>query len=249
MNGPPLDPPDPPMTDPVWEVPPEVIPNLDELVVEDGRPVESIFAERQQRLLTSPLNTTWAGPGEGRSFVALAHVGVFFQAKEPPLVPDVLLSLDVALGANVFEKENRSYFLWELGKPPDVVVEIVSDRRGGESGLKQRQYARIGVPYYVLFDPQELLKGGVLRTFRLSGGSYEPLARHFFPNVGLGMTLWQGTFERVTACWLRWCDEQGTLIPSAEEAATAAEQRALSAEERADRLAARLRELGVDPEA
>jgi hypothetical protein len=228
--------------DPLWEVPPEVIPNLDELVVEDGRPVESIFAERQQRLLTSPLNTTWAGPGEGRNFVALANVGVFFQAKEPPLVPDVLLSLDVALGANVFEKENRSYFLWELGKAPDVVVEIVSDRRGGESGLKQCQHAQIGVPYYVLFDPVDLLKGGVLRTFGLHEKRHEPLPRHYFTNAGLGMTLWQGTFEHVTACWLRWCDEQERLIPTAEE-------RAHSAEERAERLAARLRELGLNPEA
>jgi hypothetical protein len=40
--------------------------------------------------------------------------------------------------------------------------------------------------------------------------------------------------------WLRWFDAEGLLILSAEE-------RAEQAEERADRLAARLRELGIDP--
>ncbi|MCB1764855.1 MAG: hypothetical protein KDJ22_02160 [Candidatus Competibacteraceae bacterium] len=40
--------------------------------------------------------------------------------------------------------------------------------------------------------------------------------------------------------WLRWVDQTGQLIPTSAE-------RAGSAEQRAERLAAQLRKLGIDP--
>jgi Putative restriction endonuclease len=126
--------------------PPEVIPNLDDLVIEDGKPLDSIFTEKQQHLLTEPLYSSWAGPGEGQTFLALANVGLFHTSGEPPLVPDAMLAVDVRIGQDLSVRENRSYFVWLRGKVPDVVIEIVSDRRGGEATHKMRTYARIGVP-------------------------------------------------------------------------------------------------------
>jgi hypothetical protein len=114
------------------DLPPELIPNLDELVLEDDTPLDNIFTARQERLLTEPLDVSWAGPGEGRPFLALANVGLFYMLHEPPLVPDAMLAVDVRVGDDLSRRENRSYFTWQLGKSPDVVVEIVSDRRGGE---------------------------------------------------------------------------------------------------------------------
>src|SRR5438270_12125571 len=79
-----------------WEPYPELIPNLDELVTEDGKAVDNIYVERLYKLLTEPLNASWRPPGDpGRPFLALANVGWFHTAGEPPVVPDVLLSLDV----------------------------------------------------------------------------------------------------------------------------------------------------------
>src|SRR5713101_1725541 len=52
---------------------PDLVPNLDELITEDDVPVDSIFAEKQQRLLTEPLYSSWPGPGVGRCFLALAN--------------------------------------------------------------------------------------------------------------------------------------------------------------------------------
>jgi Uma2 family endonuclease len=217
----------------------ELRPNVDDLIIEDGEPVESIFAEKQLRLLTEPLYSSWSGPGEGRSFVALADVGLFFAVKQPPLAPDVMLSLDVQVG-DLSQRENRSYFVWEFGKPPDVVVEFVSDRRGGEAGHKFRQYARVGVTYYVIFDPEDRLGGGELRSFVLNGGEYQPLAEQRFPRVGLGLTLWEGAYEGSQGHWLRWCDLQGKLIPTARE-------RIDEERRRREHLEARLRELGLEP--
>jgi hypothetical protein len=129
--------------------------------------------------------------------------------------------------------------VWEFGKSPDVVVEIVSNREGNELGSKLADYARLGVAYYVVFDPLQQLGDELLRVFGLREGQYVPLAEPWLEQVGLGLTLWDGEFEGVRATWLRWCDREGNLLPTGAE-------RAAQAEAKAARLAARLRELGVD---
>src|SRR5262249_8478691 len=129
--------PEPPLTqgawDPAWDNDPAIMPDYDSLVVEDGKPVDNILVERQYKLLTEPPHAPWAGPGEGRPFLALANVGWFYTPREAPLVPDVMLVLD-ATARPPREKEGRSYFQWVHGKGPDVVIEIVSDTRGDEDG-------------------------------------------------------------------------------------------------------------------
>ena len=72
-------------------IPAELRPVVDHLVTEDDTPVDSVFSEKQQRLLTEPLYSSWAGPGQQRSFVAMSNVGLFFAVRHPPLVPDVLV--------------------------------------------------------------------------------------------------------------------------------------------------------------
>ena len=186
-----------------------------------------------------------------------------------------MLSLDVRLGTDLSRRENRSYYVWELGKPPDVVFEFVSDRRGDEASLKKTQYARIRVAHYVIFDPQNRLREGVLRSFELINGAYEPMKAHYFPLVGLGVTLWEGSYEDQPYQWLRWCDAQGQLVPTGAERAEQERQRAEQERQRADKaekraeaeadradkadqraehererrekLEARLRELGLEP--
>lgn len=228
-----------------WDLPPEVIPNIDDLITDDGAPVDSIFVEMQQRLLTEALYSSWAGPGGGRPFLALANVGLFSLMKQPPLVPDVMLSLDVRV-EDPLVKENRSYFLWIIGKAPEVVIEIVSDRRGGEDSYKMREYARIGVLYYVIFDPEEHLGHGVLRAFQLQVGSYEPMRPAWLPVVGLGLTMWEGKYANTPANWLRWCDQQGRVIPTGAERAEEATRQAERERQRLERLLAQLRAQGVE---
>lgn len=230
-----------------YPIPPETIPNIDDLVIEDNEPVESFFVEKQYRLLTDPLHASWKP--EGRTFLAVSNVGLFYADRVPPLVPDVMLSLDVPVGRSLKKKENNSYFTWIIGKPPDVVIEIVSDRSGGEEDFKLQEYAKIGVRYYVIFDPDDLLRGGVLRTFDLVRGVYRPRKTSWLPRVGLGLKIWQGEFQGMARSWSRWCDREGIVIPTGEERAEQERQRAEQAHERAERLAAQLRALGVDPEA
>ena len=96
----------------------DTMPDIQDLVTEDDTPVDNLPSEKQQRLLTEPLYSAWAGPGEGRTFLAAANVGIFYQARHPAIVPDMFLSLDVQVTADWWQREHRSYFLWEFGKPP-----------------------------------------------------------------------------------------------------------------------------------
>ena len=47
------------------ELDPEVIPNLDNLVTEDGTAVDNIYTEKQYRLLTEPLYSPGPAPAKG----------------------------------------------------------------------------------------------------------------------------------------------------------------------------------------
>ena len=218
--------------------------DIETLVTEDDTPVDNMPSEKQQRLLTEPLYSSWSGPGAGRSFLAAANVGVFPEARNPAIVPDMFLSLDVRPHRDWWDKGHWSYFVWEFGKPPDLVVEIVSNQKGNEVGRKRQRYAEMGVGYYVIHDPLHQVMDDELRVYRLSGGSYERRESHWFPELRLGLTLWDGVFEAVRSRWLRWVDEHGVLIP------TGREQRLRADEEhrRAERLAALLRRSGIDPE-
>ena len=93
----------------------DVAPDIACLITEDDTPVDNLLSEKQQRLLTEPLYSAWAGPGAGRLFLAAANVGVFAQARNPAIVPDMFLSLDVQVADNWWEKGHRSYFVWEFG--------------------------------------------------------------------------------------------------------------------------------------
>src|SRR5262245_42400313 len=114
--------------EPVTILDPSDYPSVDHLVTEDDTPVDNVFAAKQQRLLVEPLYASQALAG--RTFIADANVGVFASIYRSAIVPDAFLSLDVQLPPNFREKRYRSYFLWEYGKPPDAVIELISDLRG-----------------------------------------------------------------------------------------------------------------------
>jgi hypothetical protein len=81
----------------------------------------------------------------------------------------------------------------------------------------------------------------VLEVYELWAREYVRRPDAWFPNIGLGVTLWQGAFEGLHGTWLRWYDQGGEVIPTGAERAELERQRAA-------RLAEKLRELGVDPD-
>ncbi len=229
--------------------------DIEHLITEDDEPVDNILTEKQERLLTEPLYSCWKLPND-RPFVVTANVGLFNSINLPAIVPDVLLSLDVQIHPEWHKKQHRSYFVWEFGKVPDVVIEIVSNKVGEENTRKMTRYAHMSIPYYVIFDPYKQLSEELLIIYTLQFRSYVRLNQTQLPHIGLGLTLWQGEFEHSHyEYWLRWTDEKGQIIPTGIELAETEKQRAETEKQRAEterqrneRLAAKLRELGLDPD-
>jgi Uma2 family endonuclease len=226
-------------------------PDVSNLVTENDTPVDNLFSEKEQRLLTSSLYSSW----QGRTFLSSSNVGIFHSTEAPPIVPDVFVSLNVQPPENWWEKRNRSYFVWKFGKPPELVVEIVSNREGEELGDKLNIYAQIRVIFYIVHDQIRQLSDSPLRVFELRGMRYFEISENWLEQVDLGVTLWEGEFEGRQDTWLRWCDRQGNILPTgdernwqAEQRATEAEHRASEAERRAQLLAEQLRNLGINPD-
>jgi Uma2 family endonuclease len=238
--------------------PVSIRPNIDHLITEDDEPVDNIFSAKQQRLLVEPLYSAWQ---DHPPFLADANVGLFYGVHQNPLVPDAFLSLGVHPPSDWWAKHGRSYFLWEFGKPPEVVVEIVSNNKGGEAVTKLKLYAQIGVPYYAIFDPQQQIQPDLLRLYQLNGGRYRRMSKNWLSAVGLGLILWSGVYEDGQAVWLRWCDAAGKPIPTGAELvlhttqlldeerqrAEQERQRADQAEQQLAQLMKQLQAMGVDP--
>jgi hypothetical protein len=241
---------------------PADVPNPEDYVTEDGKPVDHLYVEKLYKLLIDPLYLSYRPPGPpGRPFLATSNVGWFYARKTPPTAPDIMLSLEIT-PLDPDTPAGRSYFQWEYVKPPDLVIEIISDKRADEDGEKLRLYERQRLTYYVIHDPFDVLGRGVLRAFGLTMGAYVPIDPRWIPTLGLGLVMWDGTYQGMTRGWLRWCDEGGNVLPTGEEMTgqlrqsieqieervETVETRAETAEERVQRLLAQLRAAGIEPQ-
>jgi hypothetical protein len=165
-------------------------------------------------------------------------VGLFHTANQPAVVPDVMLALDVEFGRDQSLPQNRSYFLWIVGKPPDVAIEVISPTPGGELTDKMQLYARIGVPYYGIFDPDHHQIPEDFRLYAREGRRYRLAASamsDMTAEVGLGLTVWQGAYAgEERGPWLRWTDANGVLVPTGQERGDGEAERAEAEARRAD---------------
>ena len=138
---------------------------------------------------------------------------------------------------------NNTYLLWEVGKPPDFVLEIASPSTGRvDTGRKRDLYAELGVVEYWRYDGTGGdFYGEALVGERLVDGKYARFELRYEENGSvwshsevLNLDLWWVEGE------LRFWDPVGErwLLSHEEEKA-----RADSAEERAARLEAELRRL------
>ncbi len=159
-----------------------------------------------------------------------------------------------------------SYVMWQEQVSPIVVVELLSPStekedlgqtvsQPGSPPTKWEVYEQIlQVPYYVTFSRYTNL----MQAFQLIDGKYQPAnltdGRLVIPQIGLSLGLWYGSYKNKSRLWLRWFTAQGNLILTPEEKLVEAQQETIAAklqadqaQQEAERLAAKLRELGVDP--
>lgn len=219
-----------------WEPP---MPPTD-LIFDDGEPLESNRHRIAMNVLIRSMLVAFADRDD---YFAGGNMFIYFssaQARNRDFRgPDFFLVLNVD-----GNKERQGWVVWEEnGRYPDVIVELMSPSTATtDVGEKKEIYERtFRTPDYYVYDPfnPESLQGWHLDTHQ----QYQPLVPNeqgwlWCQRLGLWLGTWQGTLERETAVWLRFYDSQGNLVLLPEEAER----------QRAERLAARLRELGEDPE-
>jgi Uma2 family endonuclease len=216
---------------------PRYYPTADELPCSDDTPVDNELQEIIPSLLKSILRMLWATRMDWFFGIDMA---IYTDPDRPPIVPDGFLSLNVE---RVYDEELRpSYTLWEEEVPPIFVLEVVSTTPGGEYTSKLQEYASMGVLYYVIYNPKRRRKAR-LEIHKLVNGEYElqdnnPL---WMPELGLGIGSERANYDGVMREWLYWYNEQNRRYPTPYEQID-------RERERADRLAAKLRELGIDPD-
>mgnify|MGYP005851180723 CR=1 FL=1 len=143
-----------------------------------------------------------------------------------------------------------SYRQWEEGGvAPQVVFEILSPGNTvAEMGRKRRFYDRYGVEEYYVYDPDNpwlegwRREGTRLVTIPEMHGWTSPRLGVRFELPDDGLRLYRPDGKR----FLTYLELEREAR-QAEKRADTAERRADTAERRADALAARLRELGIDP--
>lgn len=151
----------------------------------------------------------------------------------------------------------RSYTPNLEGASVAVVMEFLSEEEWGELSVRSTPpYGKLyfyehilQVPTYVTYDPYELK----LEVRHLQDGRYlvqNPNAegRVQIPELDLWLGVWFGERLGQTMNWLRWWDASGKMLLWSAEQAEQERQRAEQERQRAEALAAKLRELGIDPD-
>jgi Uma2 family endonuclease len=242
-----------------WE-PPE--PPTD-LIFDDGEPLES----NRHRIAMNVLIDSVLVAFKGRTnYFVGGNMFVYYSRQQAMnrdfRGPDFFAVLDV----EDTERDRQGWVVWEEdGRYPNVIVELMSPSTAKtDKTVKKDLYERtFRTQSYYIYDPFD--------PDSLQGWSFDD-SQHYQPIVpneqgwlwceplGLWLGNWEGCIRREpsngTCQWLRFYNEAGQLILLQDEIAQAAlqetqaaQQEAQAARDKADRLAARLRALGEDPDA
>jgi len=201
--------------------------DYDSLITEDDTPVDNFYCEKQLRLLPGSLQHSW---DRKQPYIVAADVGIYDFNSVTPIVPDVFLSLDVQYASDIWLKKNRCYMMNIFKKPPELIIEVVSNKIGGELTKKVDKYENLGVNYYVIFDPCAHILESTFCVYQLVNGEFIDITPEnkeiWFEHINVGLKVHHGEFENMTAEWLRWCDAQGNILRTGDESAAFEKARA-----------------------
>ncbi|MCM0592141.1 MAG: Uma2 family endonuclease [Gloeotrichia echinulata IR180] len=219
----------------------------------DEPPLESDLHRLQMTLLIQCFEWLWRNRND---FYASGNITIYYSPRQRKSEDFRGPDFFVVLGTQ--RQPRKSWVVWqEDGNYPNVIVELLSNSTAAtDKGLKKQIYQdTFRTPEYFWFDPNNLEFAG----FVLVAGKYQPLT----PNIqgwlwSQQLELYLGVYQQK----LRFFTPQGELVPTPEEVAEQEKQRAEQEKQRAeqekeraehqkqrsDRLAAKLQELGIDPD-
>ncbi|MBD2502055.1 Uma2 family endonuclease [Anabaena azotica] len=205
----------------------------------DEPPLETELHLRQIILLLTCLEWLWR---DRNDFYAAGNLTIYYSPRQ--LKSEYFRGPDFFVVLGCERKTRKSWVVWEEdGKYPNFILEILSDSTAKtDRNLKKEIYQNTFRTFdYLWFDPYTLEFAG----FHLVDGEYQPLQPDeqgylWSQQLGLYLGVHQGLLRFFTA------DRQ--LVPTPEETADQRQQRIEQVEQKAERLAAKLRELNIDPD-
>jgi Uma2 family endonuclease len=220
------------------------LPDHTQLPESDGTFVKNWQEHPQSILLTDSIQPVLQKLYPDSQYFIGQDLGIYWRITEPPEkgaeAPDWFYVPNVPPSLN--GKTRRSYVLWQEYISPLIVLEFVSGN-GSEERDKTPWKGKFWIYEQVIkpafYGIYEVNKASI-EVYELIGGKYQLLAanergHYLIKPMGIELGLWQGEYQNMELPWLRWWDLQGNLL--------------LIGEERANRLTAQLRALGVEPEA
>lgn len=211
----------------------------DATLLESNEPeMESSEHYAQLALLVSCLEWLWREgvPSVRNDFFIGANLTIYFSRQQ--LKNRDFRGPDFFLVKQTTRQPRRSWVVWEEdGRYPDLVIELLSDSTADvDRNFKKLLYQdRFRTHEYFWFSPDTLEFAG----FRLISQKYEPIA----PNEA--GHLWSESLE----LYLGIHNAQLRYFTLEDQLALTSEEDALRAQQRAERLAAQLRSIGIEPEA
>lgn len=219
----------------------------------DEPPPESDLHRQQMQLLIDSIEYWWR---DRNDFYASGNLTIYYNQEH--LKSRDFRGPDFFVVLGVERKPRKSWVVWgEGGKYPNLIIEILSNATANiDRGIKKQIYQDIlRTPDYFWFDPESLEFAG----FHLIDGYYQQLESNDRGWLwSQQLRLYLGVKQKT----LRFFAESGQLLPTPLEVATderqqkelaqstANEERQQKelAQARAEALAAKLRELGIEPE-
>ncbi|MEB3883166.1 Uma2 family endonuclease [Lyngbya sp. CCY1209] len=228
------------------------LPTSDELPCSDDTPVDNEDQNFIPNYLFFLLEFIWK---ERNDWYFAVDMGVYHTtgvSPKVPVVPDGFLSLGIPR-RQPGNKSRKSYVVWEEGGiVPTLVLEVVSGTPGGEYDEKLAIYEKLGVLYYIIYNPEywQRDRREPFEVYKLIDGAYrqqigEP---YWMPEIGLAIGRSRGIVGGIDREILSWFDPNRDRYLSAEEQARQAQAEAR--QERQARLAAvpRLYHMGLTAE-
>jgi Uma2 family endonuclease len=197
----------------------------------DEPPLESSLHLQQILLLLKCLDWLWQ---DRNDYFAAGNLTVYYsphqRKSEDFRGPDFFVALDTE------KRPRKSWVVWEEGgKYPHVIIELLSDSTAKtDRGLKKQIYQdTFRTPDYFWFDPDSLEFEG----FHLVDGQYHALQPNEQGHLwSQQLQLWLGIVDRS----LRFFLPDGSLVPTPEESAQAAQRQRQEAERRVEEMSALL---------
>jgi Uma2 family endonuclease len=194
----------------------------------------------QLLILVSCLEALWADRDD---FFLGANLTIYFSRQQ--LKNRDFRGPDLFLVRPTEKKPRKSWVVWEEdGQYPNLIIELLSDSTAEvDRNLKKALYQdRFHTPEYFWFSPETLEFAG----FSLVRGAYQPMPKtpegyHWSDELHLFLGVYEGK--------LRYFTPTKQLVPTPIEASQQAKAELQQAQAEADRLAEKLRQLGIDPAA